>query len=182
MAALTGAMSAGLLSMVCNLTIGKERYADVQEEVRQLLAETERLRSELLTLVDEDARAFNRIMEGYRLPKGSEEEKRVRTAQIQEATIEASRVPLEIARRCARLIELAELAARTTNVQAIGDVAMAAYLAEGAIRGAVINIDINLRSVKDQSAVRHLKEEAEALLPGLDDRVAEAIEKGMARL
>lgn len=181
-AALTGAMSAGLLSMVCNLTIGKERYADVQEEVRQLLAETERLRSELLTLVDEDARAFNRIMEGYRLPKGSEEEKRVRTAQIQEATIEASRVPLEIARRCARLIELAELAARTTNVQAIGDVAMAAYLAEGAIRGAVINIDINLRSVKDQSAVRHLKEEAEALLPGLDDRVAEAIEKGMARL
>ncbi len=181
-AALAGALSAGLLSMVCNLTVGREKYAGVQEEVKKLLAESEELRGQLLQLVDADAQAFNQIMEGYRLPKGTEEEKQTRSARIQEATLEASRVPLEIARKCARLVELADPAARMTNVQAIGDVAMAAYLAEGALRGAVINIDINLRSVKDQEAVRQLNEQAQALLPELQDRVVKAIEKGMARL
>ncbi len=181
-AALAGALSAGLLSMVCNLTIGKEKYAGVQEEVKRLLAETEELRGQLLHLVDADAQAFNQIMEGYRLPKGTEEEKRARAAHIQEATLAASRVPLEIAQKCARLVELVDPAAQITNVQAIGDVAMAAYMAEGALRGAVINIDINLRSVKDQESVRQLNEQAQALLPGLQERVQDAIQKGMARI
>ena len=181
-AALAGALSAGLLSMVCNLTIGKEKYAGVQEEVKKLLAETEELRGQLLHLVDADAQAFNQIMEGYRLPKGTEEEKRARAAHIQEATLAASRVPLEIAQKCARLVELVDPAAQITNVQAIGDVAMAAYMAEGALRGAVINIDINLRSVKDQESVRQLNEQAQALLPGLQERVQDAIQKGMARI
>jgi glutamate formiminotransferase/formiminotetrahydrofolate cyclodeaminase len=181
-AALAGALSAGLLSMVCNLTVGKEKYADVQEDVKRLLAESEELRHQLLQLVDADARAFNQIMEGYRLPKGTEEEKRARSTRIQEATLEASRVPLEIARKCARLVELADPAARMTNVQAIGDVAMSAYLAESALRGAVVNIEINLRSVKDREAVRQLNEQAQALLPGLQERVTGAIRNGMARL
>ncbi len=181
-AALAGALSAGLISMVCNLTLGKEKYAGVQEEVKKLLAESEELRGQLLQLVDADAQAFNQIMEGYRLPRGTDEEKQLRAARIQEATIEASRVPLRIAEKCARIVELAGPAARLTNVQAIGDVAMAAYLAEGALRGAVINIDINLRSVKDQEAVRQLNEQAQALLPGLNQKVTGAIQDGMARL
>ncbi len=181
-AALAGSLAAGLISMVCNLTLGKEKYAAVQDQVRDLLAESETLRRELLQMVDADAQAFNQIMEGYRLPKATEEEKRVRSARIQEATLEASRVPLEIARKCSRVIDLAEPAGRITNVQAVGDVAMAAYLAEGALRGAVINIDINLRSVKDQEAVRQLNEQAQALLPGLQERVQRAIQNGMARL
>lgn len=168
--------------MVCHLTLGKERYADVQEEVKSLLAESESLRQELLRLVDADAQAFDRIMEGYRLPKGTEEEKRARSAHIQEATLEASRVPLEIARKCVRVVELAGPAARITNVQAIGDVAMAAYLAEGAVRGAVINIDINLRSVKDRAAVDDLNRQAQALLQGLQEKVNQAIRGGTARL
>ncbi|MHB1160494.1 MAG: cyclodeaminase/cyclohydrolase family protein [Chloroflexota bacterium] len=181
-AALAGALAAGLISMVSNLTVGKEKYAGVQEEVKSLLAESENLRRELLQLVDADAQAFNQIMEGYRLPKATEEEKRIRSARIQEATLEASRVPLEIARKCARIVELAGPAARIINVQAIGDVAMAAYLAEGAVRGAVINIDINLRSVKDQEAVAQLNGQAQALLPDLQEKVNGAVRDGLARL
>lgn len=181
-AALAGALAAGLLSMVSNLTLGKEKYAAVQDEVKSLLAQSEELRRRLHRMVDDDAQAFNQIMEAYRLPKATEEEKRARSARIQEATLEASRVPLEIARECARVIDLAGVAARITNVQAIGDVAMAAYLAEGALRGAVINIDINLRSVKDQEAVRQLNEQAQALLPELQEKVNRAIQDGMARL
>lgn len=181
-AALVGALAAGLISMVSNLTIGKERYADVQDEVKELLARSEELRARLHSLIDEDARAYERVMAAYRLPRDTEEEKKARSARIQQATIEASRVPLETARECARVIDLAGPAARITNVQAIGDVIMAAYLAEAALKGAVDNIYINLRGVKDQEAVRELKEEAQAVSQGQREKVEAAIRDGMARL
>jgi methenyltetrahydrofolate cyclohydrolase len=181
-AALVGAQAAGLISMVCNLTIGKAKYADVQDEVKALLAQSEELRASLHRLVDEDARAYSQVMDSYKLPKNSDDEKAARSARIHEATIEASRVPLEIARQCARVIDLSLPAARLTNVQAIGDVAMAAYLAEGALQGAVINIDINLRSIKDRDAIRGLLDDAIALSQGQRERVAAIIEEGMSRL
>lgn len=181
-AALAGALSAGLISMVCNLTIGKEKYATVQEEVKSILAQSEELRAQLHRLIDADAKAFSQIMEAYKLPKGTEEEKQARAARIQEATIAASQVPLEIAMDCARIVDLAGPAARTTNVQAIGDVAMAAYLAEGALRGAVINIDINLRSVKDRETADRLNAQAQALTVGLSEKVEKAVQEGLARL
>lgn len=181
-AALAGALSAGLISMVCNLTVGKEKYASVQDEVKSILAQSEELRARLHRLVDGDAEAFGQIMDAYKLPRATEEEKQVRSFRIQEATIAASQVPLEIARECARIVDLALPAARTTNVQAIGDVAMAAYLAEGALRGAVINIDINLRSVKDKETVDRLNEQAQALTVGLSEKVQQAVQEGIARL
>jgi methenyltetrahydrofolate cyclohydrolase len=181
-AALAGAMAAGLISMVSNLTIGKPKYADVQEDVKSILARSEKLQTRLHQLVDADAQAFGRIMEGYRLPKNTDEEKQLRAAHIEEATLEASRVPLEIARLCSEVIDLALPAAQTTNVQAIGDVAMAAFLADGALRGAVINVDINLRGVKDRTAADDLNQQAQALLPGLQEKVEQAIQTGMSRL
>ncbi len=181
-AALAGAMAAGLISMVSNLTIGKPKYAAVQEEVQGILKRSEELRVRLHELVDADAQAFGKIMDGYLLPKGTDEEKQARAAHIEEATLEASCVPLEIARLCAEVIELARPAAKTTNVQAIGDVAMAAFLAEGALRGAVINVDINLRGVKDRAAAADLNRQAQALLPGLHEKVETAVQEGTARL
>jgi methenyltetrahydrofolate cyclohydrolase len=181
-AALAGAMAAGLVSMVCHLTIGKERYADVQDQVKELLQESDQLRHRLHELVDEDASAYDQVMAAYRLPRSTDDEKRARSARIQEASIEASRVPLEAARECARVIDLCMPAARITNVQAIGDVAMAAYLAEGAIRGLADNIDINLRSVKNQEVVDELNSEARRLTEGLSEKVLAAVQAGMARL
>ena len=181
-AALTGATAAGLISMVCNLTIGKAKYAGVENDVKVLLAQSEKLRARLHQLVDEDASAYSQVMDAFKLPKNTDQEKAARVARIQEATIEASRVPLDIAKECARVVDLAGPAARLTNVQAIGDVAMAAYLAEGALRGAVINIDINLRSVKDREAVKGLLDESTALEQGLRDKVRATIQEGMSRL
>ncbi len=181
-AALAGALSAGLISMVCNLTIGKAKYADVQDEVKALLSRSEELRASLHGLVDEDARVYSAVMDAYRLPKDTEEQKRARSAAIQQATIEASKVPLEIARQCAKVIELSEPAARITNVQAIGDVAMAALIAEGALKGAVVNIDINLRSIKDRASVEGLLAEADALAKGKRAKVDEIVALGLTRL
>ena len=181
-AALTGATAAGLISMVCNLTIGKAKYASVEDDVKVLLAQSEKLRARLHQLVDEDASAYSQVMDAFKLPKNTDQEKAARAARIQEATIEASRVPLDIAKECARVVDLAGPAARLTNFQAIGDVAMAAYLAEGALRGAVINIDINLRSVKDREAVKGLLDEATALEQGLREKVQATIQEGMLRL
>lgn len=181
-AALAGSMAAGLISMVCHLTIGKEKYAAVQQEVKELLTESEQLRTRLHELLDEDARAYDQVMAAYRLPRTTDEEKKSRSARIQEASIEASRVPLEAARECSRVIDLCLPAARITNVQAIGDVAMAAYLAEGAIKGLVDNIDINLRGVKAPEIVAQLTEDAKKLTDGLSDRVSTAVQAGMARL
>lgn len=181
-AALAGALSAGLITMVCSLTIGKPKYADVQDEVKALMARSEELRARLHDLVDEDARVYSQVMDTYKLPKDTDEQKQARSAKIQEATIEASKVPLEIAKECARVIELAEPAARLTNVQAIGDVAMAAYLAEGALQGAVVNVDINLRSVKDRSRTQALLDEANEVAVGQREKVEAAVQLGMSRL
>lgn len=181
-AALAGALSAGLISMVCNLTIGKPRYADVEDEVKALLAKSEELRSRLHAMVDEDARAYSGVMDAYKLPKDTDERKQARSARIQETTIEASQVPLDIARELARVINLAGPAARLTNVQAIGDVAMSAYIAEGALQAAVVNIDINLRSIKDREAVQPLLDEAFALGKGQREKVEAAVQEGLARL
>ncbi len=181
-AALAGALSAGLISMVCSLTIGKAKYADVQDEVKALMAKSEELRARLHALVDEDARVYSQVMDTYKLPKDTDEQKQARSARIQDATIEASKVPLDIAKECARVIELAEPAARITNVQAIGDVAMAAYLAEGALQGAVVNIDINLRSIKDRDRIAGLLDEANALAVGQREKVEAIVQLGMSRL
>ncbi len=181
-AALAGALSAGLISMVCSLTVGKAKYADVQDEVKALMAKSEELRARLHALVDEDARVYSQVMDTYKLPKDTDEQKQARSARIQDATIEASKVPLDIAKECARVIELAEPAARITNVQAIGDVAMAAYLAEGALQGAVVNIDINLRSIKDRDRIAGLLDEANALAVGQREKVEAIVQIGLSRL
>ena len=132
--------------------------------------------------MDEDARAYDQVMAAYRLPKATDEEKTARSARIQATSVEASRIPLEAARECARVVDLCLPAARITNVQAVGDVAMAAYLAEGAIRGLVDNIAINLRSVKDQQVVDELNAEGRVLTEGLTEKVRTAIAAGMDRL
>jgi len=181
-AALAGALSAGLISMVSHLTIGKPKYAAVEEEAKKLLAQAEELRQSLHRLIDADAEAYNGVMAAYRLPKNTEEEKRVRSARIQEASIEASRVPLQTAKECMRVLDLSLPAARITNSQALGDVAMAAYLAQGAIKGLVDNIDINLRPLKGQAAAEELMAEARALTQGLQEKVDAIIREAMARV
>lgn len=181
-AALAGATAAGLVSMVCHLTLGREKYASVQGEVKELLSKAEGLRDRLHQAIDGDSQAYSAVMDAYKLPKATEEEKRARSARIQETTLEASRVPLEIARNSVLVLELALPAARITNVQAVGDAIMAGYLAESAARGLIANIEINLRGVKDREAAGRLNAEGQALLEGIGEKLAAVVRAGMSRL
>ena len=107
-AAMAGALAAALASMVANLTIGKEKFAECEPEVKELLKQAEAERVRLLTLVDEDAAVFNSFMSCYKLPKTTDEEKAARTAAIRAAAKQAATVPLNIARSSFAVLKLAD--------------------------------------------------------------------------
>src|SRR4030095_16487552 len=130
-AALSGAMAAAMLAMVCNLTVGRPRFADVDAEVRTLLARCEELQSELLKLADADADAYLAVRDAYRLPRATEDEQQARSDAIERAMHGATDVPVDSARSAGAVLDLAVEAARITNPVALGDVAVATHLALG---------------------------------------------------
>lgn len=156
-AALTGALGAALLSMVCNLTVGKEKYRDVEPDILKLLGETETLRKELGSLLEADIEAYGRLAAAMKMPRATEEEKRARTTALQEALVNATNVPLDIARRCSRIIELAMPIAEKGNVNAVSDVGVGVLLGEAALHAALLNVKINLGLIKDTDFVERTK-------------------------
>lgn len=150
-AALAGALAAGLVSMVCNLTIGKRRYRESEPALRQVLAQAEALRGRLGELMARDAAAYDGVMRAYRLPQSTAQEQAARQSAMQQALQEATRVPLEIAEGCAQVIELALPAAELGNPWAVSDAGAGALLAEAALHAALLNVEINLRSLEDGS-------------------------------
>jgi len=150
--ALAGAMAGALTCMVTGLTIGRERYADNQQQVSSLRARACMLRERLTALVDEDAQAYQAVIKAYSLPKVTEADGNLRTAEIRRALHHAAEVPLEAAEACAELIDLAGTAATLGNRNAAGDSAVAALLAQAAMRGAVLTVRINLDGLQDPLA------------------------------
>ncbi|GAB4006927.1 cyclodeaminase/cyclohydrolase family protein [Glycomyces albus] len=148
-AGLNAATGAALVSMVCNLTIGKPKFADHEAVMREALAEAERLRGEALGLAEDDAEAFSGVMAAYKLPKGTEEEKAARTEAIQRGLVEAAEVPLAIAANAAAVIRVAGRVLDGSNPNVLSDVAVAASSARSALESAALNVDINLASIKD---------------------------------
>ncbi|MEJ2555387.1 MAG: cyclodeaminase/cyclohydrolase family protein [Anaerolineae bacterium] len=165
-AALTGAMGAALLSMVCNLTIGKKQFAAVQDELRGVLEEAEALRRQLTSLADADTRAFDQVMAAYRRPKRTEEEKAARQAAIQQALQGATQVPLETAVACAAIIKLTAQVIAKVNPNALSDAGSAALLAEAGLRGAQLNVRINLGSIRDPKFVQEKQKHLAQVLSG----------------
>ncbi len=176
--ALAGAQAAALLAMYCNLTFGKEKYARSEALLREILAEAERQRLALLAAVDDDTRAFEKVMAAYKLPKSTPEEKAERQAAIGEAFKEAARVPLAVCRRCVELLALLEKAAGAGNESAITDFGVANLQAFAGLTGAAYNVLINLAAVKDAVFVA----ECSAELADLRARGAAAYEKTLAYL
>ncbi len=158
--ALAGALSASLLSMVCNLTIGKEKFIAVEPKAKGILAESERLRDLFSEMMEKDAEAFNKVMAAYKLPKESDEEKAERKAAIQHALKGAADVPLKIAQQALHLLELSQELVEIANPHAISDVGVAVLLAEGAVWGALLNVDINAGMIKDKELSKELISEA----------------------
>jgi len=165
-AALGGAQAAALVSMVCNLTIGKKGYEGVQQAMTELLAKTEALRKELPQLLEADTQVYGKVMAVYRQPSKTPEQKQARETAMQAALKEAAEVPLTIAERCAQIIELALPAAQMGNQWAVSDAGVGALLAEACMHAALLNVYINLASIKDEAYCQKTKARIEAITHG----------------
>lgn len=163
-AALVGAAGAALGSMVASLTVGKSKYADVEEDMRRLKAEAERLQAELLELAERDAEAFAPLAEAYGMPRGSGEELAERGRVMEAALKDACAAPLAVMRGCCEVIRLHADFAEKGSRLAVSDAGAGAVFCLSALRGAALNIFINTGAMADRVCAEKLNAEAEALL------------------
>ncbi|GAA3434702.1 cyclodeaminase/cyclohydrolase family protein [Kutzneria kofuensis] len=169
-AAMHAAMAAGLVSMVCELTVGRPKYAEHEPTMREVLALAGERRQAAVELAEADAEAFTAVTAAYRLPKATDEEKAARTAAIQEALVKAADVPLRTAALAGEVLELARRIRPGANVNVLSDVAVAAVSARAAMQAAAVNVAVNRASMTDVVARARL----EAELARIGDEVAAA--------
>lgn len=162
-AAVAGAMAAALTAMVAHLTLGRKRYQAVHDEIGSLLAEAEGLRTALTARAAQDAEAYDHVIAAFRLPKGTNAERKLRVAAIQEALVHAAEVPLATARDAVAAVELAARVARIGNVNALTDAGTAAHMARAGFEGAVLNVRINADQISDQQRVTSWRAELDKL-------------------
>src|SRR4029078_76798 len=158
-AAYCGVLAASLGQMVCNLTIGKPKYAAAEPRLREVKTELEQLSARLRELIGEDAASFEAVLLAYRLPKETDDQKAERAEQIQIATRGAVDVPLETAQRGYQVLMLLRELADIGNPNALSDVAVGAQLANVAVNGASYNVSVNLDSIDDRQSGEQTREE-----------------------
>jgi formiminotetrahydrofolate cyclodeaminase len=162
--ACAGALGAALVSMVCNLTRGREKFADVDVQVHELVVRSEAARAKLERLLQDDTVAYNGVIEAYRLPKDTEEQRAARHQAVQDGLIVAANVPLEIVRVAVEVCRLAKIAADLGNPAAVTDAGIGAILGEAAVQGASLNVEINMASIDDVDYVRRVGDELQAAI------------------
>jgi len=172
-AALMGAQAAALISMVCNLTIGKPKYAEVETDMHALLVKSEALREKLTHMIKADVDVFNHLMAVYGMPKETDAEKNRRSAAIQTVLKDATDVPLTCARACAEAINLSQIAAQKGSVAVISDAGVATMAAYAGLKSAALNVYINTGSLKDKVFTDNALAELEQILSGTDNTVAD---------
>ena len=157
------ALNGSLAAMVANLTVGRKKYAEVNDEMEGLSARLTGLSAQLLNDVDRDAEAYDRVFAAFKLPKETDEEKAVRTEAIQRETKYAAEVPMEVARTAHGMLPLIDTVARKGNSNAVTDACVAMMCARTAVLGALLNVRINLTSITDEAFVKEMSAEAERL-------------------
>ncbi|HEY5615031.1 MAG TPA: cyclodeaminase/cyclohydrolase family protein [Bacteroidota bacterium] len=175
-AALAGALGAGLTSMVCRLTVGKKKYAEVEAEMQELLRYSEDLRAQFTALIEKDTEAFNSVMRAFSLPKDTDDEKHFRSGAIQEATKSAALVPLDVMEVCERSLPLTLAVATKGNVNSISDAGVAAAMIRAACISAALNVRINLSTIQDDTFVHDTGLKAENLLASVKQQSTEILE------
>lgn len=148
-AALAGSLGAALTTMVCNLSLDEEKFKQSLSEIQTIRSEAAALMEKLMLAVDEDAQAFNEVMDAYKLPKTSDEEKASRLATIQQSMKKAALLPLGVAGDCLTALKLAHRILPIGNANAASDAAVSGLMAYAAIQGALYNVKINLGFIKD---------------------------------
>jgi formiminotetrahydrofolate cyclodeaminase len=174
-AALSGALGAALSSMVCNLTRGKQGYETVQDEITDALQKSEELRQDLTDFIDKDTDVFNEVIKALKLPKETEEQKAQRKNALQTALKQAAEIPLETARKCLQILDVARIVAEKGNKNSITDAGVSALLAQTGVQAAMLNVRINLSSIKDEDYVIQVTTELQELLQETMQKSAEIL-------
>jgi formiminotetrahydrofolate cyclodeaminase len=167
--ALSGAMGAALASMVCRLTLDKDEYAGVRQEITDLLQQTENLRHRFQQLMQDDIEAYGKLFEIFRMPRETSEERKARSSAIQEQLVQAALVPLQVAEAAAELMRACLRISEIGNAKVLSDIATGTMLASSAGAGAAWMVRINLQSLKDLELVTTLGERLSNAL----DRITE---------
>lgn len=183
-AALVGSVGMALGSMVCNLTIGKKKYAEYEESVKEILAKAGKLEEQLLSMIDKDAECFLPLSKAYGLPKETEEEKKIKEETMEKALKVACEVPLNIVRVCYDAIKLHKDLVDKGSRLAISDVGVGVQCLRAAILGGQLNVVININSIKDQEYVNKVKTEVDKLVEDgvkICDEVYAKVEKALGK-
>ena len=165
-AALAGALGAALVSMVCNLTLGKKKYADVEDYIKELVGKSEALRGKLAGLLEADVAAYTVLNTTMKMPRDTEEQVAARTKAMATALEGATAVPMQIAETCAEVMDLCRPAADKGNTNAVSDAGVAILLAEAGLRSAALNVLINLGYIKDEAFVAENRKKLDGILAG----------------
>lgn len=178
-AALTAALAASLTSMVFNLTIGKKVYEDYDDSIKELvkksLIETERAKDEFITYIDKDGEAFLELINAFKMPKDTESSRHLRSKAIAKGYEAAAKVPMELIEKTNKIYEVISVACEYGNKSAVSDAGCAAILAHSVVEIAVLNIDINLVGIKDETIKNKLEEESHKLLQQSKNKKMEII-------
>lgn len=161
--ALNGALAGALAAMVANLTVGRKKYAEVNDIMEELSSRFEKLSSRLMEDVDRDSDAYNRVFAAFKLPKETDEEKQARSEAIQRETKYAAQVPMEVARAVYEVLPMIDTVAQKGNSNAVTDACVSMMCARTAILGALLNVRINLTSIKDEDFVKAMRDEADTI-------------------
>jgi methenyltetrahydrofolate cyclohydrolase len=167
-AAIIGAMGAALVSMVCNLTIGKKKYAEVEAQMKDVLAKTEALRLRLTDMIEDDAKAFDAVMGAYGMAKETDQQKVARDKAIQAALKQATDVPMRCCHAAREVIDLAAIAADKGNLNVISDAGVGVLAAYAALRSAALNVFTNARMINDKTFAEAKLKELNQLLAGAE--------------
>jgi formiminotetrahydrofolate cyclodeaminase len=173
-AAIIGAMGAALVSMVCNLTIGKKKYAEVEGEMKDVLAKSEALRLKLTGMIEDDVKAFDAVMAAYGMAKETDAEKAAREKAIQAALKQATDVPLRCCQAAREVIDLAAIASDKGNLNVISDAGVAVLAAYAALRSAALNVLTNARMITDKTFAEAKLKELNVLLAGAESATEKA--------
>ncbi len=175
-AALSGATAAALVSMVCNLSIEKKNCKENEDELKEILQTSEKLRELFSELVDQDVEAFGDVMSALRMPKNNDEERLLRNEALEHALEKATYVPLRTMEHGAKVLMLANRVSQICNKNVISDVGVAAIMAESAVHSAYFNIAINLANIGSQDFIDRIENQTEQIMDDIEGIADETIE------
>jgi formiminotetrahydrofolate cyclodeaminase len=180
--AFSGALACGLGIMVCNLTIGKKKYADREAEVTNVREKLTHKQNEFLRLAEEDNKAFEEVMNAFKLPKDDDEQKATRQQKIEEATIHAAEIPDSVIQLCAATVESLKYIADKGNQNGLSDAAVALSLLSTAAQGAFMNVLINCTSLSNKTAGSEMIKRSEVVLNQVKEQCSAEINNITNRL